>query len=116
MQWESKNLIAMSTAIEDWLTSSKLTLQELSLLTSKDIHFYDPHCFSGLASNLMKQGAMMTVLSSLLVALAWPATLLAATDYIDSKWTIAIDRFKNNFPVNIEPSHFLRTFIILQIR
>jgi len=41
---------------------------------------------------LMKRGAMMTVLSSLLTALAWPAALLAATDFIDSKWTIAIDR------------------------
>lgn len=41
---------------------------------------------------LMKQGAMMTVLSTLLTALAWPATLLAATDFIDSKWTIALDR------------------------
>jgi len=34
----------------------------------------------------------MTVLSSLLTALAWPAALLSATDFIDSKWTIAIDR------------------------
>lgn len=41
---------------------------------------------------LMTRGAMMTVLSSLLVALAWPATLLSATDFIDSKWTIAVDR------------------------
>jgi len=41
---------------------------------------------------LMKRGAMMTVLSSLLTALAWPAALLAATDFIDSKWTIAISR------------------------
>lgn len=41
---------------------------------------------------LMKRGAMMTVLSSLLTALAWPAALLSATDFIDSKWTIAIDR------------------------
>ena len=41
----------------------------------------------------MKQGAMMTVLSTLLTALAWPAALLAATDFIDSKWTIALDRF-----------------------
>lgn len=46
----------------------------------------------GIAMELMKQGAMMTVLSTLLAALAWPATLLAATDFIDSKWTIAIDR------------------------
>ncbi|KAM5546710.1 transmembrane and coiled-coil domain-containing protein 4 [Rosa sericea] len=65
--WESKNLIAVSTAIQDWLTSS-------------------------IAMGLMKQGAMMTVLSTLLTALAWPATLLAATDFIDSKWSIAVDR------------------------
>ncbi|ESW28102.1 hypothetical protein PHAVU_003G259400 [Phaseolus vulgaris] len=67
LQWESKNLIAVSTAIQDWLTSR-------------------------LAMELMKRGAMMTVLSSLLTALAWPAALLAATDFIDSKWTIAISR------------------------
>ncbi|KAK7262925.1 hypothetical protein RJT34_30506 [Clitoria ternatea] len=67
LQWESKNLIAVSTAIQDWLTSR-------------------------LAMELMKRGAMMTVLSSLLTALAWPAALLAATDFIDSKWTIAINR------------------------
>lgn len=35
----------------------------------------------------------MTVLSTLMTALAWPATLLALTDFIDSRWTIAIDRF-----------------------
>ncbi|CAJ2635704.1 transmembrane and coiled-coil domain-containing protein 4-like [Trifolium pratense] len=67
LQWESKNLIAVSTAIQDWLTSR-------------------------LAMQLMKQGAMMTVLSTLVTALAWPAALLAATDFIDSKWTIAINR------------------------
>ncbi|XP_043712308.1 transmembrane and coiled-coil domain-containing protein 4-like [Telopea speciosissima] len=67
LQWESKNLIAVSTAIQDWLTEK-------------------------LALHMMKQGAMMTVLSTLLVALAWPATLLAATEFIDSKWTIAVDR------------------------
>uniref|UniRef100_A0A803L710 Transmembrane and coiled-coil domain-containing protein 4 n=1 Tax=Chenopodium quinoa TaxID=63459 RepID=A0A803L710_CHEQI len=65
--WESKHLIAVSTAIQDWLTSS-------------------------IALGLMKQGAMLTVLSTLLTALAWPATLLALTDFIDSKWTIAVDR------------------------
>lgn len=42
---------------------------------------------------LMKQGAMRTVLSGLLAAFAWPATLLAATDFIDSKWSVAIDRY-----------------------
>lgn len=67
LQWESKNLIAVSTAIQDWLTS-------------------------GLALQMMKQGAMLTVLSTLVTALAWPAALLAATDFIDSKWTIAVDR------------------------
>ncbi|XP_062209595.1 uncharacterized protein LOC133911386 [Phragmites australis] len=67
LQWESKHIIAVSTAIQDWLTSR-------------------------LAMELMKQGAMRTVLSGLLAAFAWPATLLAATDFIDSKWSIAIDR------------------------
>ncbi|GFP83266.1 transmembrane and coiled-coil domain-containing protein 4 [Phtheirospermum japonicum] len=67
LQWESKNLIAVSTAIQDWLTSR-------------------------LAMEMMKQGAMMTVLSTLLTALAWPATLLVLTDFIDSKWTIAVNR------------------------
>lgn len=67
LQWESKYLIAVSTAIQDWITS-KLTTE------------------------LMRQGAMMTVLSSLVTALAWPAVLLAATDWIDSKWSMAIDR------------------------
>lgn len=67
LKWESRNIIALSTAIQDWLTSR-------------------------LAIGLMKQGAMMTVLSSLITALAWPATLIAATDFIDSKWSIAIDR------------------------
>lgn len=46
---------------------------------------------------LMKQGAMLTVLSTLLAALAWPVTLLAATDFIDSKWTIAVDRLTYSF-------------------
>lgn len=42
---------------------------------------------------MMKHGAMMTVLSSLLVALAWPATFLYLIDIIDSKWTVALNRF-----------------------
>ncbi|KAG2277844.1 hypothetical protein Bca52824_060399 [Brassica carinata] len=65
--WESKNIIAVSTAIQDWLTSR-------------------------VAMELMRQGAMYTVLSSLLAAMAWPATILVAADFIDSKWSIAIDR------------------------
>ncbi|XP_027079529.1 transmembrane and coiled-coil domain-containing protein 4-like [Coffea eugenioides] len=67
LQWESKHLLAVSTAIQDWLTSK-------------------------ISTELMRQGAMLTVLSSLVAALAWPATLLAATNFIDSKWTIALDR------------------------
>ncbi|CAN4116766.1 unnamed protein product [Withania somnifera] len=67
LQWESKNLIAVSTAIQDWLTSK-------------------------IAMELMKQGAMMTVLHGLLTALAWPAALLTITDFIDSTWSIAVDR------------------------
>ncbi|EOA30052.1 hypothetical protein CARUB_v10013157mg [Capsella rubella] len=67
VQWESKNVIAVSTAIQDWLTSR-------------------------VAMELMRQGAMHTVLNSLLAAMAWPATLLVAADFIDSKWSIAIDR------------------------
>ncbi|VFR02483.1 unnamed protein product [Cuscuta campestris] len=67
LQWESDKLITVSTAIQDWLTS-KIALQ------------------------LMKQGAMMTVLSSLLSALAWPATLFSMTELIDSKWAITVNR------------------------
>lgn len=46
-----------------------------------------------LAMEMMKQGAMLTVLSTLLTALAWPAALFTLTDLIDSKWSIAVDRF-----------------------
>ncbi|KAL8123736.1 transmembrane and coiled-coil domain-containing protein STS1-like [Apium graveolens] len=67
LQWESKNLIAVSTAIQDWLTT-QLTI------------------------TAMKQGAMLTALHSLVSALAWPTALLNVLDLIDSKWAIAIDR------------------------
>lgn len=40
----------------------------------------------------MKEGAMMTVLSTLVASLALPATLVTASDLIDSKWAIAVDR------------------------
>ncbi|KAM0967710.1 hypothetical protein ACFX2A_016459 [Malus domestica] len=65
--WESKNLIALSTAIQDWLTS-RIALQ------------------------LMKEGAMLTVLNTLLAAFAMPTTLVTASDLIDSKWAVAVDR------------------------
>eukprot|EP01018_Ginkgo_biloba_P021316 Gb_13022 [translate_table: standard] len=67
LRWESTNLIAVSTSIQDWLTSS-------------------------LTTELMKQGAMLTVLSTLVAALAWPSVLLSATNLIDGKWSIAVDR------------------------
>lgn len=63
----------------------KLLLYSVMMLTSSLI--------TGLAMELMKRGAMMTVLKTLLAAFALPATLLAMTDFIDSKWTIAVDRF-----------------------
>lgn len=40
----------------------------------------------------MKEGAMLTVLSTLVAAFALPATLVTASDLIDSKWAIAVDR------------------------
>lgn len=46
----------------------------------------------GIMLELMKEGAMMTVLSTLVSAFAWPATLVTAFDLIDSKWAIAVDR------------------------
>ncbi|KAL3637456.1 hypothetical protein CASFOL_018624 [Castilleja foliolosa] len=67
LEWESKNLIAVSTAIQDWLTSK-------------------------IAVEVMKRGAMLTVLHGLMTAIAWPTALLSLSDFIDSQWTIAIDR------------------------
>lgn len=55
-------------------------------------HKHDHFFAAEIASEMMKRGAMMTVLSTLATALAWPVTLLSLTDFIDSKWTIAIDR------------------------
>nr|POF17171.1 isoform 2 of transmembrane and coiled-coil domain-containing protein 4 [Quercus suber] len=48
--------------------------------------------YIGVALQLMKQGAMMTVLSTLVAALALPATLITTSDLIDNKWAIAVDR------------------------
>lgn len=52
-----------------------------------------------IATEMMKRGAMMTVLSTLMTALAWPTALLSLTSFIDSKWTIAIDR--SFFPLDL---------------
>ncbi|KAK9108950.1 hypothetical protein Sjap_017010 [Stephania japonica] len=65
--WETENLIAVGHAVQDWLTSK-------------------------IAVELMKKGVMTTVFSTLLAALAWPATVLTAADIIDNKWAIALDR------------------------
>ncbi|GKU90043.1 hypothetical protein SLEP1_g4091 [Rubroshorea leprosula] len=67
LKWESEILFALSTAIQDYLTSR-------------------------VAMELMKDGAMLTVLSTLLTALAMPATVVAAADIIDSNWAVAVDR------------------------
>ncbi|CAN0872341.1 Uncharacterized membrane protein F35D11.3 [Linum grandiflorum] len=67
VRWETKNLMELSSAVEDWL-SSKVGME------------------------MMKQGAMLTVLSTLVVSLALPAAMLGATELIDSKWAVAIDR------------------------
>ncbi|NP_001130514.1 putative DUF726-domain family protein [Zea mays] len=67
LQWESKHVIGVSTAIQDWLASR-------------------------VAIELMREGAMQTVLNGIISAFAWPATLVSAADFIDSKWSVAIDR------------------------
>ncbi|KAM3402635.1 hypothetical protein ACQJBY_006471 [Aegilops geniculata] len=67
LQWETRHIIALSTAIQDFLASR-------------------------FAMELMREGAMQTVLSGIISAFAWPATLVAAADFIDSTWSVAIDR------------------------
>uniref|UniRef100_A0A0E0M9N7 DUF726 domain-containing protein n=1 Tax=Oryza punctata TaxID=4537 RepID=A0A0E0M9N7_ORYPU len=67
LQWETKHIVGVSTAIRDWLASR-------------------------FAIELMREGAMQTVLSGIVSAFAWPAYLVSAADFIDSKWSIAIDR------------------------
>ncbi|GAY31847.1 hypothetical protein CUMW_280730 [Citrus unshiu] len=64
--WESDKLIALSTAIEDWLTSK--------------------------IGEVDKQRSMVTVLSTLVSAFALPATLVTASDLIDSKRAVAVVR------------------------
>lgn len=45
------------------------------------------------AREMIKRGAMYTVLGGLVTALATPLTVLGLTGLIDSKWAIAVDRF-----------------------
>lgn len=67
LHWEFNNLAALSTAVRD-LIASKIT------------------------SQLMTLGATMTVLGSIMSALTLPASLISASDLIDSKWAVALDR------------------------
>ncbi|GJM91210.1 hypothetical protein PR202_ga07566 [Eleusine coracana subsp. coracana] len=72
LQWESKHIIVLSTAMQDWIASR-------------------------FAMELMREGAMQTVLSGIISAFAWPATLVSVADFIDSKWSVAIDRSSTRF-------------------
>ncbi|XVE94615.1 hypothetical protein REPUB_Repub02eG0024000 [Reevesia pubescens] len=67
LKWESEKLIALNTGIQAWLTSS-------------------------IALNVMQGGAMLTVLNTLVAALALPAALVTASALIDSAWAVAVDR------------------------
>lgn len=40
----------------------------------------------------MSMGAMMTVLGTVMSALTVPTALIAASDVIDSKWALALER------------------------
>ena len=48
---------------------------------------------AGITIKLMKQGEMLTILSTLVDSLAWIFALLSATNFIDRKWSIVMDRF-----------------------
>ncbi|KAE8658929.1 cytokinin dehydrogenase 5-like [Hibiscus syriacus] len=67
LKWESKNLIALSTQIREWLTSK-------------------------VAANVMQEGQMLAVLSTLLAAKTLPEPFATASELIDSAWTTAVDR------------------------
>lgn len=90
-------MTALSTAIRDWLASS-IYLKGFSRIIPFCI---DAICnivmeilavLSEIAVQLMTEGAMLTVLSSLITALAFPAAMLSATDLIDTQWAVAVDR------------------------
>jgi len=60
----------------------------------------------------MREGAMQTVLSGIISAFAWPATLVSAADFIDSKWAVAIDRC--HFEL-LTGQHFLIIILVLVV-
>uniref|UniRef100_A0ACD5U4W1 Uncharacterized protein n=1 Tax=Avena sativa TaxID=4498 RepID=A0ACD5U4W1_AVESA len=65
LQWETKHIIALSTAIQDFLASR-------------------------VALELVREGAMQTILSGIISAFAWPGTIITAAEFIDSIWAIMI--------------------------
>ncbi|KAG0621732.1 hypothetical protein M758_3G044400 [Ceratodon purpureus] len=67
LRWESEVVYAVSTAIQDQLKSTA-------------------------TQQAIKQGAMYTVLGGLVSAMATPLMAFGATNLIDSKWGMAIDR------------------------
>ncbi|KAL9234712.1 hypothetical protein vseg_009550 [Gypsophila vaccaria] len=67
LHWEFNNLAALTTAVRD-LIASKITTQLIGL------------------------GAMLTVIGAVMTALAVPTALISASDIIDSKWAISLDR------------------------
>uniref|UniRef100_A0ACD5TNB9 Uncharacterized protein n=1 Tax=Avena sativa TaxID=4498 RepID=A0ACD5TNB9_AVESA len=67
LQWETKHIIGLSTSIQDFLASR-------------------------VALELVREGAMQTILSGIISAFAWPGTIITAAEFIDSKWSVAIDR------------------------
>eukprot|EP00898_Chlorokybus_atmophyticus_P006818 jgi/Chlat1/7137/Chrsp57S09126 len=65
--WETEHLMRVGTAIKDLITDQ-------AVMTA------------------IKQGAMQTVLASLVLALALPAAVVSAASFLDGPWTIALDR------------------------
>ncbi|EOY14915.1 Transmembrane and coiled-coil domain-containing protein 4 isoform 2 [Theobroma cacao] len=67
LKWESEKLIALNISVQKWLTSR-------------------------IALDVMQAGAMLTVLSTLVAALAVPVALVTASNLIDNVWAVAVDR------------------------
>ncbi|GBG88156.1 hypothetical protein CBR_g46645 [Chara braunii] len=65
--WETEHLLAVTTALRDWMTSQ-------------------------FANELVTRGAALTVLHALFAAIALPSALLSLTSMIDSRWAIVLDR------------------------
>ncbi|KAF2324647.1 hypothetical protein GH714_015910 [Hevea brasiliensis] len=93
LQWESENLIALSTAIKDWLASSTLNFYDYHNSVIAAIIIFVMECLvAEIAVQLMTKGGVLTILGSLLTALALPAAVLTATGLMDRKWAIGVDR------------------------